>query len=358
MRLNFLRALGVGLLSVSIPLVAKAADGVFMVVKGDIKVESAKDKKVVPAKVGLKVYPGDSILAGADSRAKIVMSDKNIFNVSPDSKFKIEAYENSGEKKNVSLNLLYGKIRSTVNEKYEGENKFRIKTPTAVAGVRGTDFLTSFSQLTNTSKVVTFGGKVEVGSGIGPNGVIMNPVMVTPGQFTVAAPNAPPAPPAALPKSEMASMEMDTKADSKPAPAAGNSGGGEGDKRSPSSEGKGPDGKGPEGGQGPEGKGPEGGPQAGPPGPGGGPAGPGGPAPAEGGAMAGGPIGPGPSMGGDMFKPDDMVNAGGGSFQPIGPSPIGFIPPPPMMDMPRMDYINPDLLYQDRTRLIINVQYQ
>ena len=72
---------------------AQDVSGVMMVVKGDIKV-TGKDGKTDAAKVGRKVSAGDTITAGPDSRAKIVMADKNVINVSPDSKIVIEKYEN------------------------------------------------------------------------------------------------------------------------------------------------------------------------------------------------------------------------------------------------------------------------
>ena len=109
--------------------------GVMMVVKGDVVVLS-KDGKSEKAKVGKKVFAGDTITAGADSRAKIVMTDKNVINISPESQFKIEKYEYDAAKDNkqVSLSVEYGKVRANVEQKYDGEkNKFHIKTPTAVA---------------------------------------------------------------------------------------------------------------------------------------------------------------------------------------------------------------------------------
>ena len=75
--------------------------GLIMVVKGDIKVTS-KDGKTEAAKVGKKVSQGDTIVAGPDARAKIVMSDKNVINVSPDTKIVIEKYENDGKDKKMS----------------------------------------------------------------------------------------------------------------------------------------------------------------------------------------------------------------------------------------------------------------
>lgn len=190
--------------------------GLFMVVKGDVKVTLAKDKSEVPAKVGMKVNSGDSISAGADSRAKVVMSDKNVLNISPDSKIVIEKYENDGkDKKNVELSVLYGKVRASVEQKYDGEkNKFNIKTPTAVAGVRGTDFLTSFNRETKVSQIVTFKGVVAVGQP-GPGGSILNPVFVKKGETTSAKEGQKPEAPKAMPKEELNSSNNESNADVK-----------------------------------------------------------------------------------------------------------------------------------------------
>ncbi len=190
--------------------------GLFMVVKGDVKVTLAKDKSEVAAKVGMKVNSGDSIAAGADSRAKVVMSDKNVLNISPDSKIVIEKYENDGkDKKNVELSVLYGKVRASVEQKYDGEkNKFNIKTPTAVAGVRGTDFLTSFNRETKVSQIVTFKGVVAVGLP-GPGGSILNPVFVKKGEMTSAKDGQKPEPPKAMPREELNNSNNESNADAK-----------------------------------------------------------------------------------------------------------------------------------------------
>ncbi len=206
----------------------QTAHGVLMVVKGDIQVTSSKTKATGKVKVGDKVYPEDTIMAGVDSRAKVVMSDKNILNISPNSKVVIERYENSkGENstKNVSLSVLYGKLRTTVNQKYDGEkSKFHVKTPTAVAGVRGTDFLTSHSQATNTSKFVTFEGQVAVGSNLAANGQIANAVLVNPGEFTIASNTSAPVPPAPLPPTEVKQLKTESTSDG--APTSGTPSGG------------------------------------------------------------------------------------------------------------------------------------
>ena len=194
----------------------KQAQGVFTVVKGKVTILRAGKSKERKVRVGTKVYPQDTITADKDSRAKVVMTDKNILNISPESKIAIEAYENdpANKKKKVMLNLVYGKLRSTVNQKYdEKKNVYRVKTPSAVAGVRGTDFIVNHDIASKQSEITTFEGQVQVGSGITPNGGIANPVFVNPGQSTTAAFQRPPVKPFQVPKNKLAQLDKSSNAD-------------------------------------------------------------------------------------------------------------------------------------------------
>lgn len=138
-----------------------AASGMFMVVKGDVKV-TTPGKAPLPVKVGTKVNQGDLISTGNDSRAKIVMSDRNIINIAPNTQLKIEEYVSNEKSKNVKLSLLEGKVRNNVEQKYDNDkNKFTIRTPTAVAGVRGTQFITSYNIESKKTEVITLQGQVE-----------------------------------------------------------------------------------------------------------------------------------------------------------------------------------------------------
>lgn len=139
---------------------AEDAYGLMMIVKGQVQVAKAKESPI-GAKVGTKVYPQDTIITGKDSRAKIVMSDRNIINVLPETKIRIDQYISELKEKNVRLSLIEGKVRTNVEQKYDNvENRFEIKTPSAVAGVRGTQFATSYKRLTNVTTVTTFRGEV------------------------------------------------------------------------------------------------------------------------------------------------------------------------------------------------------
>jgi hypothetical protein len=212
---------------------AKAACGTIEVAKGDVKVQSGKTKKVDAASVGGKVCSGDTVIAAKDSRAKLKMDDGNELNISPDSRIVLEDYQfNPAEnKKKVLLNVIQGKVRAATKEENmyndkakDGQaNSFQVRTKSAVAGVRGTDFLTGFDPKTSKSEVVAFKGRVEVGQP-GPGGQILNPVQISAGQRTEALPGQPPAPPAPVPKRELDNVNAESSAET----AAGPSGAGVG----------------------------------------------------------------------------------------------------------------------------------
>lgn len=194
--------------------------GVLRVVKGKVQIKDSKDK-VKKARIGQKVYPKDTIITEKDSRAKIVMVDKNEINVSPESQVVIQNYEfdpKSG-KKDVLLNVIYGKIRNKVKQKYNGDTaKFQVKTKSAVAGVRGTDFLTSFNPKNNATNVVTFTGQVAFGTPK-PGGGIANAVNVNPGQFSQSMAGKPPGIPKAMSAQQLSGLERSSDAERAPAGA-------------------------------------------------------------------------------------------------------------------------------------------
>ncbi|MCC6138394.1 MAG: FecR domain-containing protein [Bdellovibrionaceae bacterium] len=166
------------------PLFAADEFGIFASIKGSVSVESAGNK--VPAKVGEKIFQGSTVITGTNSRAKITMSDRSVVHVSPDSKLKIVAYSKNANKQTVELGLSQGKVRNEVKGSYDNNNKYLIKTPTAVAGVRGTTFVVNYSLATNKTEVATLQGIVELTplkNGI-PSG---SPILIKKDQMGVAA---------------------------------------------------------------------------------------------------------------------------------------------------------------------------
>ena len=280
---------------------AQNVNGTLRVVKGDVQIKSGKTGETTKARIGQQVFPQDVVITGAESRAKIVMVDNNEINVSPDSQVEIQHYEfdPGKDKKEVLLNVLYGKVRAKVEQHYDGKtSKFEVKTPSAVAGVRGTDFMTSYNQSNNSSQVVTFRGAVQFGTP-GPGGTIQNPVSVTPGKTSTSAAGGAPSQPSNMPKDQLAKVDHESNAE-------GNSGKGDGDhdkkgdrKPSGNSSGNGSDSRGP----------------------------------ASTGPSVGGPAG-----GGSTLVSGDLVNGTGGTTQAMGPTTtgqsLGPPPPPPPPPLP------------------------
>lgn len=94
-------------------------------------------------------YPlevGDTIKTGYDGEVNIYINNSIIINVARNTE--IEITETQGEEG--ILSLIYGVIVSKV-EKIKNKFSFKIKTPTAVCGIRGTQFAVEHNKLSNES---------------------------------------------------------------------------------------------------------------------------------------------------------------------------------------------------------------
>ena len=111
--------------------------------------------KTAKLKVEDWVEDGATIKTAEKSFVKLVFVDKSQMNVGPNSEMKIEKF--TGKDSGV-IDLVKGKIRSQVSKDYlqmqdKDKSKLFIKTPNAVMGVRGTDFMISTNGA-NTSTVL------------------------------------------------------------------------------------------------------------------------------------------------------------------------------------------------------------
>jgi len=134
-----------------------------------IRVKPGEEKKANPVRNGITVKKApfalqclDGLRTGPSSRAKIKIS-KGTLSLGPNSQLLVEKF--SEPKEDIeTLNMLYGKIRAVIDpKKNKNKNKtFKIKTPSSVAGVRGTDFYVEFDPVSNLTKQATLTGSVEV----------------------------------------------------------------------------------------------------------------------------------------------------------------------------------------------------
>src|SRR5690606_28070150 len=147
-----------------------------------------------------------SVATSLSGRASIKFPGGEELHISPKSRLVISAMESdeAEKKKKALMNLLNGKVRANIppGSYKSSSTQFRIKSETAVAGVRGTQFVMSYSSQTKQSEVVTLRGAVEVGKPTGRGFGFSNPVMVRAGQKTIATPQAAPSAPIDIPAEE------------------------------------------------------------------------------------------------------------------------------------------------------------
>lgn len=110
--------------------------------------------------VGLKVRSNDILRTGTDGRIKALSENGDVIVVGPASAvtvpFKRPKSNDSPESK-----VIYGNIRATV-DKNGPLSGIKIKTPSAVAGVRGTDLYVSYNPSNDASQIHVLRGVVQV----------------------------------------------------------------------------------------------------------------------------------------------------------------------------------------------------
>jgi hypothetical protein len=122
---------------------ALAADiGLVKVSSGDVQIQRGASK--VSATVGTALQTADVIVTGANGSAGITFSDNSLVSVGPNSVFAIEKYQfdsttYAGE---FEGNLKQGRLAAVSGKMVkQSPESMKIRTPSAVMGVRGTEFL-------------------------------------------------------------------------------------------------------------------------------------------------------------------------------------------------------------------------
>ena len=102
--------------------------------------------KSTAASVGLKIFEGQTINSAADGEVHLVTEDGGIIAVRPNTVFRVDEYKAEGNTSTdkIFMSLLKGTIRSITGWVGKYNNPaYRITTPTATIGIRGTDHETT-----------------------------------------------------------------------------------------------------------------------------------------------------------------------------------------------------------------------
>jgi hypothetical protein len=121
--------------------------GEIKTVKGSAHVE--REGKKLPASAGMQLRQADTIVTGADGAVGITFLDNSLFSAGPNSvlvinKYRFDTTTHAGEF-DASLNKGSLAVVSGKMVKQSPES-MRIRTPSSVMGVRGTEFVVRVSE--------------------------------------------------------------------------------------------------------------------------------------------------------------------------------------------------------------------
>jgi len=114
-------------------------------VKGEtviIHVES--DQEGYRAGAGLFLYRGDTIITLEKSKIRFKLNDGSVLSLASETRLKLNksVYDKKKKSRSSFLNMTFGKARFLVVKLLNFKrSEFKVKTPTAVCGVRGSDFV-------------------------------------------------------------------------------------------------------------------------------------------------------------------------------------------------------------------------
>ena len=169
------------LLSVCRIAEAAAVFGTVDALSGSAFVAGQSDKPA-PVTVGQKIYEQQTVTSGTDGEVHIVTDDGGIIAIRPNTVFRVDQYQAEGSSLDkIFMSLLKGSVRSITGWIGKHDNAaYRISTPTATIGIRGTDHETTVIDQGDGDKPGTY-DTVNTGSTVLKTS--RGEIDVTPGKF-------------------------------------------------------------------------------------------------------------------------------------------------------------------------------
>jgi len=165
MNKNILRIVFAGVLLIagaSVSLYAQEAVGKVISLDGTVEAKLDENGSWRTLNKKSDIYEKDTIKTGENSKVVLFFVDETTVSVGAETTIKIEKLlcspaQNHREGK---LSVIMGKVRFNVGKLFSKDSSFEVRTPTAVAGVKGTSFIVyvtseQLTQLMGLSGVVT-----------------------------------------------------------------------------------------------------------------------------------------------------------------------------------------------------------
>lgn len=129
--------------------------------QGDVTVTRLGELNPRPVSRMMEIHVNDQITTGSDGRVRILFTDDSVVSLAENSKLRVskQVYNPAARQRESVIDLFRGKVRSVVSRYLNTQiNRFEVRTPNAVAGVRGSVQVTEYDPATNTTTMTMTSG--------------------------------------------------------------------------------------------------------------------------------------------------------------------------------------------------------
>lgn len=177
---------GLAMFWTGLAIASDAIVGSVLAVRGEVFLDTSGGQRRLTA--GAPIHLEDTIVTTA-GKARIALVEGTIISVGENSRVRVAEYESKAVDRKTRVSLISGVLRLVV-AKITPAGSFEVETETAIAAVRGTDWV--IEATAENTAVAVIAGVVAVSNRDGP--VQATVVLDRPGQGTDVRRNSPPTP--------------------------------------------------------------------------------------------------------------------------------------------------------------------
>ena len=130
--------------------------------KGNVQIRSAGVRKYEPAYKGQMIKTGDWLKTDLNVFAAIIFLDGSNIKIRSKTEIEIKSSRVAAKQLNTMMYISEGQVWSKVTK--QNNSEFEIKTPTAIASVKGTEFNIDFDDLEESTTLTVIEGEVLFGN--------------------------------------------------------------------------------------------------------------------------------------------------------------------------------------------------
>jgi len=155
----------------AVNLQAQDAKALALIVQAVGKSEIVRDSKSIPVKVNDLVRKGDLIRTLGDGQVSVQLSSGAIFRMSPQTEVLLQDLVHDSSGLRVQMDVRKGSLASQI-DKLGSKDSYKVTAPTAIASVRGTQFIVEISDVAKQASVLVGNGAVGVSDSDGHEQVV------------------------------------------------------------------------------------------------------------------------------------------------------------------------------------------